>query len=711
MRLAKRRRQTGRVNGEKNMRMKSIALLLGSVSLALALPACRAKTGNEVEAVEASKSGIDLAAMDRQVKPGDDFFSYANGTWFKNTEIPADRSSISSSFVTSQELEKRLDGLFNELAKSSAAPGSNERKLADYRAAFMDQAGIDRRTLPALKADIDRFMAIPDKRVLAGEIGGTIRADVDPLNATDLQAENLFGVFVTQSMSNPSKNVPYLLQGGLGLPDRDYYLSPDPEMAKIRDAYRPFIARMLASAGLDQAEARARRVYELERKIAAAHATIVETEDSFKANNPWSQADFAKKAPGLDWNAFFQAAQLSTVPTIVVWHPEPTRKLAALMASEPLDAWKDWLAFHQIIQSGPVLPAQMHRDDFAFFGTTLVGQPEERPRDKQLQQNLNALMGDAVGELYVAKYFPASEKADIDKMVSGIKTAFDKRIAALEWMAPETKAEARAKVTSMKVGIGYPDRWRDYSSLEVKPDDAYGNYQRALQFEYRHQLAKLGKAPDRGEWWMVPQIINAINLPLQNALNFPAGILQPPYYHAGADPAANYGAIGAVIGHEISHSFDNLGSTFDSQGRLRNWWTPADLARFNQAGQALVAQYDAYEPLPGLHINGRQTLAENIADVAGLAAAYDAYKASLDGKEAPVIDGFTGDQRFFIAFAQAWASKMRDAAMRARIATDGHSPGQWRALTVRNLDPWYAAFNVKPDDKLYLAPDKRVKVW
>ena len=693
------------------MRQRTFVLLLGSASLALALPACRAATDNQVEQAEANKSGIDLAAMDKSVKPGDDFFRYANGAWFDKSEIPADRSSIGAFFVTQQELEKRKDALIADLAKTEAAAGSNERKLADYRAAFMDQAGIDQRTLPALKADIDRYMAIADKKALASAIGSTIRADIDPLNATDLHSENLFGIFVTQSMSEPGKNVPYLLQGGIGLPDRDYYLSSDAEMAKIRDAYRPFIAKMLASAGLDNAEARAKRVYDLEAKIAAAHATIVETSDSTKANNPWAQADFAKKAPGMDWNAFFQAAQLSTVPTIVVWHQEPTRKLAALVGSEPLDAWKDWLAFHQIIQSGPVLPSQMHKDDFAFFGTTLNGTPQERPRDKQLQASLDGLMGDALGQLYVAKYFPKESKADIDKMVSGIKTAFDKRIEALEWMAPETKKEARAKVTSMRVGIGYPDKWRDYSALEIRPDDAYGNYNRAQLFEYRHQLAKLGQAPDRGEWWMVPQIVNALNIPLQNALNFPAGILESPFYHPGADPAANYGAIGAVIGHEVSHSFDNLGATFDSHGRLRNWWTPADLQKFNAAGKALTAQYDAYEPLPGLRIKGEQTLAENIADVAGLAAAYDAYKASLGGKEAPVIDGFTGDQRFFIAYAQTWASKMREAALRARIATDGHAPGQYRALTVRNIDAWYTAFNVQPGDKLYLAPDKRVKVW
>ena len=691
---------------------KKFVLLLASTSFALATAACsRGDEEAKTEAVAGNASGLDLAAMDKTVKPGDDFFAYANGNWVKTNEIPADRSSIGAFYVTQKELEKRMDGLIADLAKSDSAAGSNERKLADYAHAFMDQAGIDAKTPAALKADLGRFNGIADKKALAQAIGSTIRADVDPLNATNLQTENLFGLFITQSMSDPSKNVPYLLQGGISLPDRDYYTSADPEMAKIRNAYKPFIAKMMASAGLDQADVRAKRVYDLEAKIAAAHASIVDTEDSFKANNPWSQADFAKKAPGLDWAAFFQGAQLSTVPTIVVWHPETTRKLSALVASEPLDAWKDWLAFHQIIQAGPVLPAQMHKDDFAFFGTTLNGTPQEQPRGKQLQTNLSATMGDALGQVYVAKYFPASSKDAINTMVSGIKAAFDKRIEALPWMAPDTKKEARAKVTSMQVGIGYPDKWKDYGALEIRPDDAYGNYQRASQAKYQRQLAKLGQAPDKGEWWMAPQVVNALNIPLQNALNFPAGILEPPFYHPGADPAANYGAIGAVIGHEISHSFDNLGSTFDSTGRLRNWWTPADLAKFNTAGQALVAQYDAYEALPGLKLKGRQTLAENIADVAGLSAAYDAYKASLGGKEAPVIDGFTGDQRFFIAYAQTWATKTRDEALRARIASDGHAPGQFRALTVRNLDPWYAAFNVKPGDKLYLAPDKRVKVW
>jgi putative endopeptidase len=678
----------------------------------LALAACNMNANKApTEQVAGTASGIDLAGIDKSVKPGDDFNAYANGSWLKAAQIPADRSSVGTSYEINNVAEKRLATLLDDIAKSNPKPGTDDRRITDFRTAYLDQATIDRTTPRELKADVDRFMAIGDKRALSAAIGGTIRADVDPLNATDLQTENLFGVFVTQSLSQPNKVVPYMLQGGIGLPDRDYYLSPDPEIAKIRDAYKPFIAKMMGMAGIPDAEARAKRVYDLEAKIAAAHATIVETEDAATANNPWKPADFAAKAPGIDWPAFFQAAQLGGQDEIIVWHPQATRKLAALVQSEPLETWKDWLAFHQIIQSSSVLPTAMNAASFQFFGTALSGTPQQRPRSEQVYKQLERALGDAVGKLYVARYFPESSKRDIEGMVTNIKAAFDRRIAGLDWMAPATKQEARAKVKTMQVGIGYPDHWRDYSSLEIRPDDAYGNLNRAIAAEYRHQLAKIGKAPDRGEWWMVPQLVNAVNLPLQNALNFPAAILEKPDYDPAADAAANYGAIGATIGHEISHSFDNLGSTFDSTGKLRNWWTPEDLKRFNAAGQALVAQYDAYEALPGLHLKGRQELAENIADVAGLSASYDAYHASLNGKPAPVIDGLTGDQRFFLAFAQSWRTKMRDALLRARIASDGHAPAPWRVETVRNLDGWYPAFNVKPGERLYLAPDKRVKIW
>ncbi|MEG3151100.1 M13 family metallopeptidase [Sphingomonas sp. ZT3P38] len=435
------------------------------------------------------------------------------------------------------------------------------------------------------------------------------------------------------------------------------------------------------------------------------------SQDPHKANNPWTRADFAKKAPGLDWDAFFGAAGLSGQQDFIVWHPTATAKLSALVASEPIEAWRDWLAFHHINTVTAVLPRAFDDASFEFFGKTLSGTQQPRPRDKRAISAVNVNLGDAVGRSYVAKFFPASSKTDIQNMVKNILGAFDKRVAALTWMASATKAEARRKIQTMSVGIGYPDTWRDYGSLEIKANDALGNVQRAQLAEYRHQLGKIGKAPDKGEWWMTPQTVNAVNLPLQNSLNFPAAILEAPFYDPRADAASNYGSIGAVIGHEISHSFDNVGAEFDSTGKLRNWWTPADFAHFKEQSAALVAQYNAYEALPGLHLSGEQTLGENIADVAGLTAAYDAYHASLGGKAPPVIDGLTGDQRFFLAFAQSWREKTREKAMRQQIATDGHSPGRFRAQTVRNIDAWYGAFAVQPNQKLYLAPEKRVKVW
>ena len=390
---------------------------------------------------------------------------------------------------------------------------------------------------------------------------------------------------------------------------------------------------------------------------------------------------------------------------------EAITKLSALVASEPMQSWQDWLTFHQINQVTSVLPKAIDDAAFAFYGTTVNGTPAQQPRDKRAIAAVNGALGDAVGKIYADKFFPASSKTEIQGMVKNIVAAFDNRLAALPWLAPATKEEARKKLKVLIVGVGYPDTWRDYSNMAVKADDPVGNLQRARLAEYRHQIGKIGKPVDRNEWWMTPQTVNAVNLPVQNALNFPAAILETPYFDPKFDAAANYGAIGAVIGHEISHSFDNLGADFDSTGRLHNWWTPADLKHFEEAGTALAAQYDGYEAFPGLHLNGKQELGENIADVAGLTAAYEAYRKSLNGKEAPVIDGLTGDQRFFLAFAQSWRTKMRDKALRARVATDVHAPAMWRVQTVRNLDAWYQAFNVQPGQKLYLAPDKRVHVW
>ncbi|MGK6355033.1 M13 family metallopeptidase [Sphingomonas sp. DT-207] len=690
--------------------MNSRAILLAAL---LATAACTpgGDAGNQSSATATPTIGVDVEGLNKQVRPGDDFDEYANGGWRARTEIPADRSSTGSFLQVFNKAEANNAAIIKAALEASAGAGSDQRRIADWYRAYTDTAGIETRGLAPLGSELDAIARLGDKKALSAMLGANVRADVDPLNATDFETENLFGIFVTQAFGQPEATVPYLLQGGLGLPERDYYLSGESEMAEIRDQYRAYIGKLLSLANVTEPDARAQRVFNLELKIARAHADQVASQDANKANNPWKKADFARKAPGIDWDAFWSAAQLGNQQDFIVWQPDAVAGMAKLVASEPLQAWQDWLVFHRINEVTEVLPAAFDQAHFEFYNQTLRGQLKPRPRDKRAIASVDTWLGDAVGQLYVKDYFPASSKADIQNMVKGILAAFDKRVAGLPWMAESTKAEARKKIATMRVGIGYPETWRSYASLDVKADDPVGNLRRAELAEYRHQLAKIGKPVDRGEWWMTPQTVNAVNLPLQNALNFPAAILQAPFYDPNADAAAKYGSIGAVIGHEISHGFDDLGANFDASGRLRNWWTPADLARFKASGQALVEQYNAYEALPGLKLNGKLTLSENIADVAGLAAAYDAYKASLGGKEAPVIGGLTGDQRFFLAFAQSWREKQREQQLRNRVATDAHAPARWRAQTVRNLDAWYPAFDVQPGQKLYLAPEKRVKVW
>lgn len=700
--------------------MSSMSLRRAALALAIlaSLAACdrgtttdKAATPTAAEAPAAPTSGIDLAGIDKAVQPGDDFDEYANGAWKKATEIPADRASMSTGFYVFEKAEKRLSDLIQGLDKANPAAGSNERKIADYYAAYMDEAGIEARGLAPLQAKLDGVAAITDKAALSRWLGGSLRADTDPLNATNFYTENLFGLFVAQGLEDPSKNVGYLMQGGLGMPDREYYLATDKDMAANRTAYQAYIADILKLAGDADAEKKAKAIFDLEMKIAKAHANVVDSQDIHKANNPWATADFAKNAPGMDWAAFFDAANLSGQQTVFAWQPDAIKELSALVASEPLQAWKDYLHFHAINHSAGLLPKAYADLSFGFYGKQLQGTTQQRDRWKRGIGATDGALGDAIGQLYIKQYFPASSKAKVEDMVNNILATFREGVDKLEWMTPETKKAAKAKAETMLVGVGYPDSWRDYSSLDVKRDDPLGNALRAEEAEYRHQTAKLGKTPDKKEWWMTPQTVNAVQLPLQNAMNFPAAILEAPFFDPNADAAANYGSIGAVIGHEVSHGFDNLGSEFDAEGRLRNWWTKEDAAHFKTATDKLVAQYDAYEALPGLKLNGTQTLGENIADVAGLQAAYTAYHKSLDGKPAPVIDGLSGDERFFLAFAQAWRAKQRDAALRAQVIGDGHAPARWRALTVRNIDAWYDTFKVKEGAKLYLKLEDRVKIW
>lgn len=660
--------------------------------------------------------GLDLAGVDRTIAPGDDFFAYANGSWYKATEIPADRAAMASFSILAEEASRRIKELIQEAA---AAPAdADARKVGDYYLAYLDEATIEQKGLTPLAPELAAIAALSDQRALARFLGGQLRADVDPLNNTDFHTDRLFGIWVSPDFDRPERNMVYLLQGGLGMPDRDNYIEPGDANAELQAKYRAHIARIAELAGLAEpatSAAMADRIYALEAKIAAVHATRTESMEVQRAHNRWPTAEFPSRAPGLDWPSFFAGAGLdesgAKVADFMVWHPGAVTGIAALVGSEPLATWKEYLAFHVADRGAPRLAKAFVDESFAFYGTALSGATAQRDRWKRAVDATNGALGEAVGKLYVGKYFPPAAKAAAQEMVKNIVAAFGQRVDRLEWMSPATRAKAKAKLGTLYVGIGYPDRWRDYSGLAVAKDDAYGNAERSSQFDYAAAVAKLGKPVDKTAWSMTPQTVNAVNLPLQNALNFPAAILEPPFFDARTDPAQNYGGIGTVIGHEISHSFDDQGALFDASGRLANWWTDEDMQHFQAAAKRLTEQYDAYEPLPGVHVNGKLTLSENIADVAGISAAYDGYRAYYGGKEGPSAQGLTGDQRFFLSFGQIWRVKVRPAALRNSLMTNGHAPGEFRADTVRNIDAWYAAFGVPPSARLYLAPANRVRVW
>jgi len=652
----------------------------------------------------------NLPAVDTSFKPGDDFYKYVNGAWLKATEIPADRSSISDGAVLSELSDKRTREIIQQTASDKSAT-ADAKKIADFYNAFMDDAKIESLGFKPLEAQLQEIAAIRDRKTLSRVLGGRIRADVDALNNTNFNTDNVLGLWVAQDLDDPARYAPFLLQGGLGMPDRDYYLDDAPATAAIRAKYTPHLAKMLTLAGIKDADVKAARVFDLEKRIAITHATRVESIDVVKANNHWSRQDFDSKAPGLDWQEFFAAAGLGAQTRFIVWHPGAVTGLAALVASQPLDTWKEYLTVRTIEHAGPYLPKAFVDERFEFYGKALTGAPKQRDRWKRGIAVTNLALGDAVGKLYVARYFSPAEKARAEAMVRNLIAAFSRRIDQLEWMAPETKTKAKAKLAVLVIGVGYPDHWIDYSKLDVRPGDALGNAARAELFSTRHHLAKLGQPVDRSEWVMTPQTVNAVNLPVMNAMNFPAAILQPPFFDPDRPSVMDYGSIGAVIGHEISHSFDDQGAMFDASGKLQNWWTPDDFAHFKAASQKLAKQYDQYRPFPDLALKGEQVLSENIADLAGLAVAHDAWRLSLKGQAAPVVDGFSGDQQFFMSFAQSWRDKTREPALRQQVITDGHSPDEYRADTVRNLDAWYDAFNVKAGEKLHLAPADRVRIW
>ena len=666
--------------------------------------------GEQTPAARPSPRGIDVGGMDPSVAPGDEFFLHANGAWLKRTEIPADKSAWGAFNILTEESTVRTRALVEAAATSAASPGSNERKVGDFFSSFMDETTVEGRGLEPLRPKLAAVAAIQDRKGLAQAIGQALRLDVDPLNNTNFQTSRLFGFWVSADLNAPERYTGYLFQGGLGLPDREYYLNPNPKMGAAREAYQRHIAKVLTLAGVANPDAKARRIFALETEMAKVHASRAESLEVKRAR-AWKRTEFSKHAPGFEWAAFFEAAGLKAQPELIVWHPKAVTGLAALAAKQPLGTWKEWLTFHTIDRSAPILPRAFAEEAFAFYGKTLTGQPQQSDRWKRGVAATNVVLSDAVGQMYVQRYFPPESKAQVEAMVHNIIAAFGKRIDALAWMNPQTKARAKEKLTTLYVGVGYPEKWTDYAAYEVVRNDLYGNMERFGVFELRRALARLGKPVDKTEWCMSPQTVNAVNLPLQNAMNFPAAILEPPFFDPLATAAVNYGGIGTVIGHEISHSFDDQGALFDAQGKLSNWWTPEDYAHFESSGARLAAQYDSYKPFPDLAVNGKQTLSENIADVAGLSAAHAAWQLSLGGKPAPVVDGVSGDQQFFLSYAQVWRTKMREPLLRQQVIADGHAPSQYRGDAVRNIDPWYQAFDVKPGQALYLAPPERIQVW
>jgi len=648
--------------------------------------------------------GFDTAAMDKSVKPGDDFFMYASGTWYKTAQIPPDRASTGSFQNLRILSEKRMQEIAASLdAKPYDSLTAEEKKLRDLYDGFVDQKALDAKGIAAAKPDLDMIAKLKTLDDVAAAIG-------DPR----LQLDGPVGFGIGINDKNPNAYSINLGQSGLGMPDRDYYLRDDAELAKTRDAYKAHLAKMFTMVNMDNADKRAAAVYDLEHKMAEADWPNADRRDEDKIYNPMTFAELKTLAPQMPWDALFSKTGLPMKPDrqVIVAEKSAFPKLAVIFAETPVATWRDYLTVHYLHTYAPYLPKAFDDEDFAFYGTVLQGNAQQLPRGARAAHLLDNEMGEALGQVYVAKYFPPESKAKALELVHNLLKAYEEDIKTLDWMSPETKAKAEDKIHKFTIKIGYPDKWRDYSALEIKQGDLIGNIQRASLFEWNRQSKRIDQPTDKTEWGMSPPTVNAYNNSQWNEIVFPAAIMQPPFFDPNADDAVNYGGIGAVIGHEISHGFDDQGSKFDADGVFQNWWTPEDLKTFQAKTAMLGKQYDSYEPLPGLHVNGAFTMGENVADNAGIAIALKAYHISLGGKPAPVLDGFTGDQRFYLGFGQIWRGKLREGALRQQILSNEHSPPMQRAIgATRNQNEWYKAFDVKEGTKYYLPPDQRVHLW
>lgn len=677
----------------------------GASSLAL-LAGCATGSGSSTTTARPPAAigawGVDLAARDLTVDPGNDFFRYANGTWLANTQIPADRTRWGTFDILRDKADRDQRAIIEEVAAAGGAPGSVQQKIADFYNAYLDQDRLDTLGLAPLQAEIDEINAARTHEDLA-------RIAARPGVATNFP----IGVYISLDQRNPDRYCVGMTHAGLGLPEREYYRRSDGQFPAIREAYVAHLEALLALANQPQAGAKARAIMALETQIAELHWPIADRRERDRTYNLKTRAEIIALAPNFPWDAALESQGLSNVNEIVVRELSAIGPLANLYMRTPVATWRSYMVYHLVRNNAAVLPRTFDDAVFDFYGKTLNGQPQQRERWKRAVDAVNGSLGEAVGQIYVQRHFSPEAKAQMVDLVENLRRAYGERIDQSPWMSAETKVIAREKLATFRPKIGYPDRWKDYSTLEVRAGDAFGNAKRFQIWDWNFDLGRLGHASDRDEWFMTPQTVNAYYNPVFNEIVFPAAILQPPFFDPNADAAVNYGAIGGVIGHEMGHGFDDQGAKSDAQGVLRDWWNAQDVAAFQQVTNRLVEQYNGFSPLEGITVNGRLTLGENIGDNGGLQVSHHAYtRLHLNGQPGETIDGVTSDQRFFLGWAQAWRSLIRDEALRNQVLTDPHSPSIYRCNgTVRNMDSWYAAFDVQPGEALYLAPADRVTIW
>jgi putative endopeptidase len=645
--------------------------------------------------------GFDVAGRDLSIRPGDDFFRHGGGTWMRNNQIPADRARWGAFDQLSAKAEADIRVIIDELSAKTSANGTIEQKIGDFYRSFMNTDAIEAAGMAPIKAELDLIAAATTHNDIAVLFG-----------KPELPTPSPIGWGVGLDDGNPDRYIVTIGHGGLGLPERDYYLKDDARFKDLREKYPVHVAKMLTLAGISDATSKAATIMALETEIAKLHWIVTDRRDSTKTYNLKKRSDLETLAPDFPWAAGLGASGFNNITECVVSEVTAMAPLATLFKNTPVETWKTYLTYHLIGATAGMLPKALDDERFEFFGKTLSGQRQQRERWKRGTQAINGALGEGIGQVYVQRHFTPSAKAAMLVLVENLRKAFGVRIRGLTWMTAETKVKALRKLATFNPKIGYPDKWRDYSALEIKAGDPIGNARRVQSFNAARDLEDLGKKTDKTRWFMTPQTVNAYYNPVFNEIVFPAAILQPPFFDENADPAVNYGAIGGVIGHEMGHGFDDQGAKYDENGVLRDWWSPADVAAFNALGDKMKAQYSGFEPLPGLKLNGALGIGENIGDHCGVVVGNVAYKLSLNGRRAPVIDGLSGDQRFYLAWSQVWRALYRDEAMRNQVATGPHSPPEFRVNgTVQNVDGWYQAFNVRAGQKLFVAPNKRVRIW